>query len=152
MSVARVAKRPFQTGWLGGLGCGALLMVDPATLLFLAVLLAPSMLMRIADDRPERSGLRAVLLCNVAAVIGPFCHLWQEVPPMLSRALGILSDITVVAWAWLAAGLGWLASEALIFAAELYLSERDKRERLRLTREIDSLVEEWGRPAGAKPR
>ena len=146
MSAARTRRRPFQTGWLGGLGCGALLMVNPATLLFLAVLLAPSMLMRISDDRPERAGARAVLLCNVAAVIGPFCRLWQEFPPSLGRALDQLSNVSTVAWAWLAAGSGWLVSEALIFAADRYLLLRGERSRDRIDMEIARLVEEWGAP------
>ena len=121
-------------------------MFNPATLLFAVVLLAPSMLMRIADDRPERSGARAVLLCNVAAGIEPFCRLWEQLPPTMSHALSVLSA-SVVARAWLAAGLGWLVSEALIFLAVQALAKRDARALQSLQAEIKSLVDEWGRPA-----
>ncbi len=140
-----VAKR-FPTGWLGGLGCGALIMVDPASVVFLAILLAPSMLMRIGDGRPEGAGARAVLLWNMAAVIGPVCRLWQEMPPSLARAIDMLSGVTIVAWAWLAAGLGWLLSEGLILAANLWLSARDRQLRERLQAEVDVLMAEWGKP------
>ncbi len=139
-------KRAIPTGWLGGLGCGAVMMIDPATVLFLVTLLAPSILVRISDNRLERAGARAVFLCNVAAAIGPVCRLWHDVPPSLARALEMLSGMSAVAWAWLAGGLGWLVSEALIFGAGRWLALRDARAQVRLTEEIDVLVAEWGTP------
>ncbi len=122
-------------------------MVDPGSVVFLAILLAPSMLMRISDERPEGAGARAILLWNLAAVIGPVCRLWQEMPPSLARALDMLSGLTIVAWAWLAAGIGWLLSEGLIFVASLWLTARDRQLRERLEAEMDVLTAEWGKPA-----
>ena len=122
-------------------------MVDPASVVFLAILLAPSMLMRIGDERPEGAAGRAVLLWNVAAAIGPVCRLWQEMPPSLARAIDMLSGVSIVAWAWLAAGVGWLLSEGLILAAGLWLAARDRQLRERLDAEMDVLVAEWGQPA-----
>ncbi len=145
--MSAVQIRRFPAGWLGGLGCGALIMVNPATVVFLAVLLAPSMLMRVSDDRPERAGTTAVLMCNVAAVVGPFCRLWHETPPGLAHALDMLSRMTVIAWAWLAAGVGWLVSEGLIFAAGRWLTLRDNRATQRLDAELGGLVAEWGDPS-----
>ena len=146
MTVGAVARRRIPAGWLGGLGCGAVLMLDPATVLLLAVLLAPSLLVAVSDDRPGRAGMRAVLLCNAAAAIGPTCHLWQELPPTVAHALALLSGMSAVAVAWLAAGFGWLLSEILVLAARQVLTLRARRERDRLYTEIETLRTEWGEP------
>ena len=146
-----MARKRIPTGWLGGLGCGAVLMLDPATVLFLVVLLAPSLLMAVADDRPGRGGVRAVLLCNAAATVGPFCRLWQECPPSIAHALAILSGMSAVALAWLAAGIGWLLSEVLVVAARHVLTLRARRARDRLDAEIDALQAEWGPPTERAP-
>ena len=146
MTAGTAARRRIPAGWLGGLGCGAVLMLDPATALFLAVLLAPSLLVAVADDRPGRAGMRAVLLCNAAAAIGPTCHLWQELPPTVAHALSLLSGMSAIAMAWLAAGFGWLLSEVLVLAARHVLTLRARRERERLDGEIEALRAEWGDP------
>ncbi len=142
MSAARTRSLPL--GWLGGLGCGALLMLDPASLLFAAVLMSPTILMRAADDRPERSGTRAVLLCNLAAVVEPACRLWRNGPPTIGTTLDELARLDVVAAAWLAAGSGWLLSEMLIFSAQRWLEIKSARAVAHLDVEIEQLVGEWG--------
>ncbi len=121
-----------------------MIMLQPATALFLAVMLAPSGLMRIAAERPDRRAATAVLLCDLSATIGPLIRLWREFPPDMARALDLLSGLTGVAWAWLAAGLGWLLTEALIFCAWRWLASQHTREAAEIQRKLDKLIEEWG--------
>ena len=138
-------RRSKSTSWWGGLACGAVLAVSPATVLLLGVLLAPALLVRVVDG-PDRQCMRAVMLCNIAAVITPLCTLWRTMPPVLSGAIGLLSEPTAIPTAWLAAGAAWLASELLCVAAYRSMDLRDRRQAARLEAEIAQLSMEWGAP------
>ena len=137
------ARRP-AVSWIGGLSCGLILMVTPATILLLVVALAPTAFIRLLDDTKDRVAVRPVLLCNMTAAIGPMVRLWGAGPPDLARAVSILSEPRVLCSAWLAGAAAWVGSELLTLLAQRVLIVRDRQAVARLTSEIERLREEWG--------
>ena len=123
--------------WAAGLGCGAVLAFDPATVLFTLVLLAPTLLMRVLDGG-SRSALRCVGFCNVAAAIDPLCRLWNSGMPDVGGAMALLARPTTVPSAWAVSAAAWIGSELLIMIAHQVLR--------RLDRVIAQLRDEWGSP------
>lgn len=141
------ARRRGQPGWLGGLGCGVLIMVNPASGLLLAVLLSPSVLMRVLDREPERSASRVVFLSNLAGSVGAVVALWRDGVPTLATAFDILTVPSTIALAWAAAAAGWLGSELAAQAALAWLSAGARRQMRETRIAVDKLVAEWGEPA-----
>ncbi len=135
-------RRP-AVSWIGGLSCGLVLMVTPATILLLVVALAPTAFVRLLDDTKNRGVVRPVLLCNMTAAIGPVVRLWRAGPPNLGRAVSILSEPRVLCIAWLAGAAAWVGSEVLTLLAQQFLIVRDRQAAARLTGEIEKLREEW---------
>ncbi len=131
--------------WGAGLASGGVLVLDPASVVFAAILFAPAILIRLVDDSHDRSAARSVMLCNLAGAVGPFVRLWRIGPPDLARAFAILSDPMVVCVAWLAGAVAWLGSEFLTALAYRSLHVRDARAITKTTAEIDRLRDEWGK-------
>ena len=135
-----------QPSWLRGLGCGVLIMLNPASGLLLAVLLSPSVLMRVLDREPGRSASRVVLLSNLAGSVGAVVALWRGGVPTLASAFDILALPSTLATAWAAAAAGWLGSELASQLALAWLSAGARRQMRDAGAAADRLVAEWGEP------
>ena len=132
------ARRRSSLVWITGLASGAVLALNPATVLLLAVLFAPAVLMRVLDARDEGAAGRAVLLCDAAASIAPMIAAWRSGPPTLAATLAALTS------PWLAASGAWLASETFGLLVYRTLTIRARLATARLDAEIGALREEWG--------
>ena len=114
--VARRAAGPAVKGrsmlWLQGMACGAVLTFATPAAMLAAGLLAPALLALAADRRPGRPILRAVLLYGCAVALAPLWHLCLSGDTM-DTALVMVSDMTTLATAWLAAAVGWALCEIL---------------------------------------
>ncbi len=139
--------RSGQPGWLRGLGCGVLIALNPASGLLLAVLLSPSVLMRVLDREPERSASRAVFLSNLAGTVGAVVALWRNGVPTLGASLDLLGQPATIATAWAAAAGGWLGSELLSQLALAWLTAAARHEMRDVGASVERLVAEWGEPA-----
>lgn len=154
MSAAAVAKgkaakqagKSGQPSWLRGLGCGVLIMLNPASGLLLAVLLSPSVLMRVLDREPNRTASRVVLLSNLAGSVGAVVALWRDGVPTLAGAFDVLGMPATIATAWAAAAGGWLGSELAAQLALAWLSAGARRQTRDARAAADRLVAEWGEP------
>jgi hypothetical protein len=131
--------------WLQGLVCGALATLATPTALLGGVLLAPSIVIYLADDTPGRPALRAVLLFGLAATVHPMMALWTG-GHTLDVSVGLLSDLAVPALAWSAQGAGWLLAQLIPLGVRLVLEGQTKLEVARLRGERTKLAEEWGLP------
>ena len=152
MSAAEAKKaRPASPGWLKGLGCGVLIAASPATALLGAVLLSPSLLMRVMDREHDRAASRAVLLSNLAGAVGAVAALWRNGMPTVAGALDLLGEPPTILIAWAAAAAGWLGSEFAAQAALGWLTAKARREMRAARTSADSLVTEWGEPPPALP-
>lgn len=138
--------RSGQPSWLRGLGCGVLIMLNPATGLLLAVLMSPSVLMRVLDREPERHASRVVFLSNLAGSVGALVTLWREGVPSLATAFDQLGEPSTIATAWAAAAAGWLGSELASQLALAWLSGGARRQMRETRVAADRLVAEWGEP------
>jgi hypothetical protein len=98
--------------WLGGVGCGVLVTVAGPMALLLGVLLGPVALARILDPRSGRQAMRPMLLCGLAATLYPLFGFWRDGHSM-DVAIGLVTDVRVVAAAWAAEAAGWLMAELL---------------------------------------
>ena len=135
-----------QPSWLRGLGCGVFIMLNPASGLLLAVLLSPSVLMRVLDREPERSASRVVFLSNLAGTVGAVVALWREGVPTLASTFDVLAMPATIATAWAAAAAGWLGSELASQLALAWLSAGARRQMRDARAAADLLVAEWGEP------
>ena len=140
------ATRAEKPGWLRGLACGVLIMLNPASGLLLAVLLSPSLLMRVLDREPGRAASRVVLLANLAGSVGAVATLWRDGVPALADAITLLAAPTTVAVAWAASAGGWLGSEVMSQIALAWLDARARRELQALRARTEKLAAEWGEP------
>ena len=145
------ARRRSSLVWITGLASGAVLALNPATVLLLAVLFAPAVLMRVLDARDEGAAGRAVLLCDAAASIAPMIAAWRSGPPTLAATLATLTSTPIVVLPWLAASGAWLASETFGLLVYRSLTIRARLATARLDAEIDALREEWGAETKAGP-
>jgi hypothetical protein len=107
------ASRPNRRGsllWLQGLGCGLLLTLATPTALVAGVLLAPTVLALALDRAPGKPTARPLLLLGLAASVRPLATLWTTGHRM-DVAMDVLGDSAILATAWVAQAIAWLAAE-----------------------------------------
>jgi hypothetical protein len=151
-----MAKRVVTEGkqsslvWVQGLACGALAALAPSLAFMVAVLLGPGLLALVLNREPGRPIGRAVLLCGLAACVGPVRALWAS-GHGIGASLALVGDVGVVGSAWSAAAAGWLLAEIAPIAVRAVLegSSLARAGKLRAARE--RLTEEWGLPPPEGP-
>ncbi len=131
--------------WLKGLACGALLTLATPTAVLGSLLLAPAIVAATFDPSTSRRSARPVLVWGCAASARPMLTLWTGGHD-LALALGIASDLSVIATAWAAQAAGWLVAELLplLIAAGLNAAAASRAQRLRESRARHE--DEWDIP------
>jgi hypothetical protein len=129
--------------WLQGMVCGAILTFATPAALLGGTLLAPALIALLADREPGRPVLRAVLLFGGAVSLDPLWHLGLSGDSM-STALEILSDPTMLAFAWLAAAFGWALCEVLPVLIENASRFAEAARVSSWNAELKRIEDEWG--------
>lgn len=138
------ARGGAQLWWLG-LVCGALATLATPTAVLAGLLLAPTGLVWLVDASPGKFGVRPVLLCGLAASIGPLTTLWTG-GHTLALAMSQAGDVEVLGLAWGAQAAGWLVGELAPLAVVLGMEAAAKARAAALRAERRALQEEWGLP------
>lgn len=129
--------------WAEGLLCGGLVTLLPTIALLLGVLLGPAIVALVLDHQQGKPAARSVVLCTLAASIGPVRTLWGAGHD-LAASLALATDLNVVGTAWAAAAAGWLLAELAPYAARAGLEALSLSRAAQLRVARDRLVEEWG--------
>ena len=80
------------------------------TALVAGVLLAPTVLAMALDRAPGKPTARPLLLLGLAASVRPLATLWTTGHRM-DVAMDVLGDSAILATAWVAQAIAWLAAE-----------------------------------------
>ncbi len=131
--------------WLQGLVCGALVTLATPTALLAGVLLLPTIIVYVIDNKQGRATLRAVLLFGLAGSVRPLLTLWTG-SHTIETSLSLLYDIAVPVLAWSAQGAGWLLAQTIPLLFRVALEAQAKVEMVRLRAERAKLAEAWGLP------
>ncbi len=139
------AKQPRQHSliWLQGLLCGALVTLATPTALLLGVLLGPALVAVALDREAGRPRARSIVLCSMAAAVGPLRTLWTTGHSM-ATATALLGNFQVLGTAWIAAAAGWLFAEVTPIAVRGVLETLSMARAARLRVERARLAEDWG--------
>ena len=129
--------------WAEGLLCGGLVTLLPTIALLLGVLLGPAIVALVLDHQRGKPVARSVVLCTLAASIGPVRTLWAAGYD-LAASLALATDLNVVGTAWSAAAGGWLLAELTPFAMRAGLEALSLSRAAHLRASRNRLVEEWG--------
>lgn len=129
--------------WAQGLLCGGLVALLPTVALLLGVLLGPAMAALALDRQPGKPVARSVVLCTLAACIGPVRSLWAAGHD-LAASLALAGDLNILGTAWSAAAAGWLLAELSPFAVRAVLEALSLARAAQLRATRDRLAEEWG--------
>lgn len=131
--------------WWLGLLCGGLATLATPTAALAGLLLAPSGAAWLADRSPGKLAVRPVLLCGLAAAIGPLAALWTG-GHTLALALSLASDVQGLGIAWGAQAAGWLAGELAPLAVLLGVEAAAAARAAALRARRRALQDEWGLP------
>jgi len=129
--------------WLQGMVCGAVLTFATPAALVGGTLLAPALLALVADREPGRPIFRAVALFGGAVSLEPLWHLCLSGDSM-TTALEILSDPTMLAFAWVASAFGWALCEVLPVLMENAGKFAEASRVAGWKAELKRIEEEWG--------
>ena len=134
--------------WWGGLGCGATVVLSPATAILLAALLSPVLLVTLVPEdgvgqRPGRRIVLASLLVGLATSVSPLCQLWNA-GPTISTATSIAHRPMVLLATWTAIGGGWFVGEAAGIVLKLTADLGAAARRRTCAAELAALEAEWG--------
>lgn len=121
---------------------GLMIFAAPALLLF-AVGAIPAMVAYVVDREPGRNATLAVAAANFAGV-APFIFELLVKGPTMDRALGMLTDVFVIAVMFGTAGIGWLLVLGMPRVATVYIEVTNEAKIRQMRREQKRLVEEWG--------
>jgi hypothetical protein len=125
----------------------------PTIALLLGVLLGPAIVALVVDHQPGKPAARSVVLCTLAASIGPVRTLWAAGHD-LAASLALATDLNVLGTAWSAAAAGWLLAELAPYAVRAGLEALSLSRAAQLRAARDRLMDEWGlgdAPADAPP-
>ncbi len=143
------AKAPAEAAgsrlWLGGLACGAGVVLAAPSMVLAAVLLLPSLLAFVADRDPGRAAARSVAVFGIAFALAPALALWRGGGGM-DACLDVLSNFTALPLAWSAQAGGWLLSELAPLLVRLALDAHAAARTRRLRALRRRYEEDWGIP------
>ncbi|MGY8956085.1 MAG: hypothetical protein ACKVJT_03375 [Alphaproteobacteria bacterium] len=114
----------------------------PAFVLFL-IGIVPAFVAAIIDREPGRNATIAVTATNLAGV-APFVVELLIAGPTMVRAMGMASDIFILATMYGAAAIGWVLVLGMPKVAAVYISVSNETRVQAMLREQSRLVEEWG--------
>ena len=130
--------------WWGGLGCGAMVVLSPASAVLLLALIVPVLpVALLPEDGPGGRVVRAALLFGLAASIHPLALLWQT-DATLSAAMGIVRQPLTLLTAWVAVGAGWFTGEFASTVLKLAADISAASQRRSIAASLAALEEEWG--------
>ncbi len=132
------------TLWLGGIGCGAMIVLSPASAILMALLTAPVLLVALLpEDGPGGRVMRAALLFGLAASIHPLSLLWQT-DGTLAAAMHLVRQPLILLTAWMSIGAGWLVGELATATLKLTADLAAASRRRAIAATLAELEEEWG--------
>lgn len=130
--------------WLGGIACGALIVLSPASALLMVSLVAPVLLVALLpEDGPGGRVMRAALLFGLAASIHPLSLLWQT-DGTLAAAMRLVRQPLILLTSWMAIGAGWLVGELATTILKLMADLAAATRRRVMATALAELEEEWG--------
>ena len=143
MSARRAAaKSRFSFGQGVVFGLFVIASLARPTGLLLTVLLLPSLMAGLADHRPGRAILRAVILFGLAGACWPLERLWSA-GHTLENAFVLASDVSVIAIAWSAQAGGWLLAQIVPMVIDAGLEARVSQKQAELETRRAILLAEW---------
>ena len=129
---------------------GLMIFAAPALLLF-SVGVIPAMVAYVVDREPGRNATLAVAAANFAGV-APFIFELLVKGATMDRALGMLTDVFVMAVMFGTAGIGWLLVLGMPRIATVYIEVTNEAKIRQMRREQKRLVEEWGAEITVPPK
>ena len=130
--------------WWGGLGCGGMVVLSPASAILLAALVAPVLLVTLLpEDGPGRRITTAALLFGLAGSVRPLHQLW-DTEATISGATTIMQQPIVLLTSWTAILAGWFVGEFAGVVLKLLADANAATRRRSYTAELAALEEEWG--------
>ena len=121
---------------------GLMIFAAPALFLFVVGCI-PALVAFIIDREPGRNAALTVAAANVAGVAPFVVELLMRGPTMV-RAMGMLSDVFVIAVMFGAAAIGWGRVIGMPKVAAVYIEVTNETKIKLMRREQQRLVEEWG--------
>lgn len=130
--------------WCGGLGCGAMVVLSPASAVLLLSLIVPVLLvMLLPEDGPGGRVARAALLFGLAASLHPLRMLWDN-DATLQSAITLIRQPLVLLTAWVAILAAWFTAEFSSIVLRLTADLGASTHRRALTVDLAALEAEWG--------
>ena len=135
--------------WWGGLGCGAMVVLSPASAILLAALVVPVLLVTLLpEDGPGRRITSAALLFGLAGSVRPLHQLW-DTEATVPAAMTIVHQPIVLLTSWTAILTGWFVGELAGIVLKLVAEANASAKRRGYMSELAALEEEWGTLAPA---
>lgn len=129
--------------WLQGLACGGLAALVPGIALQAGILLLPAIAALMLDRERGKPVARAVLLCTLAASVGPIRALWNSAQGG-DLGFSLVADLHAVTLTWSAAAGGWLLTQVIPVAVGMVLDTTAGKRSAELREARARLIEEWG--------
>jgi hypothetical protein len=129
-------------GVLPVLGLLAVVIFAAPTAVVIAVLLLPSALARAADSTPGHPLTQTVLLFGCAGIVPYLDRLWH-VGNHLPEAIGLATDMQVIALCWALQAAGWLLGQVIPLALAAITRRELARHRMALEQRRAALETEW---------
>ncbi len=144
-SGATARDAPGGTGlWWGGLGCGAMVVMSPASAILLAALAAPVLLVALLpEDGGGRRVALAALLFGLAGSVNPLRRLWEG-DATVSAAIAQIHQPIGLLGAWTAILTGWFVAEIAGIVLKLAADLNAASKRRACMAELAALEDEWG--------
>lgn len=125
------------------IGILAVQIVSPATVIILVAGMLPSVVAYVVDAEPGRRSAHCMAVLNLAGVLPVLATLWDR-----GATRGAAADILVDPFMWLlmygAAGVAVILLTMLPVMMEQLSNVAAEKEIVRLEKQMDELVEEWG--------
>ena len=141
---SKAARSPGAILWWGGLACGAMVMLSPASAVLLLSLIVPVLLVAMLPEGGSGGRVaQAALLFGLAASIHPLELLWQG-GATLPNAMHIARQPMILFTAWMAVLAGWLINELSAIVLKLAADLSAASERRAIAASLAELETEWG--------
>lgn len=141
---AKAARSPGAILWWGGLVCGAMVVLSPASAMLLLSLVVPVLLVAMLPEGGSGGRVaQAALLFGLAASIHPLELLWQG-GATLPNAMHIARQPMILFTAWMAVLAGWLIHELAAIVLKLAADLSAASERRAIAASLAELETEWG--------
>lgn len=140
----KTVRAPGAMLWWGGLACGAMVVLSPASAVLLLSLIVPVLLVALLPEGGSGGRVaQAALLFGLAASIHPLELLWQA-GATLPVAMRIARQPLILFTAWMAVLAGWLVNELAAIVLKLAADLTAASERRAITASLAKLETEWG--------